>query len=396
LLREVPGTLWLIDVDNHSLTTLYGDSARNAPFAAFDETTSTLVFEILEDDDTQTAIRTSLDGAVLERRRHAGAFELLPQKPSIERSPNQRWRLYQIASRDLPQGGNAADLWVEDLVNGERRELVSGLETCSPCDAETKIAWSPDGDHLYIAEASLRSKVFLIDVPRGVVRDITTDVAVREPDWSPTADLLLRPSEAGTTILEDVRTGAARELVSLPWPARFDPSGSYIYSLTSKTETVVADQSGNVVARLGGSVSLDALLRRERPLPETRFGSSHPLVKAQSSFFAAASGVAGCAGTMLFVGAVPRTCVVAAGMPVFSPDGSRVVLARKTGDTGPVDAPMIQAVNMDVYELLLIDVASGRETVLARGALGFELPPQVVWNESGTHILVRWPFDYGP
>ena len=83
-------------------------------------------------------------------------------------------------------------------------------------------------------------------------------------------------------------------------------------------------------------------------------------------------------------------------MPVLSPDASKVALARKTGQTGPVNTPSLQALSLDVYEIVVVDVATGAEQVVARDALGLEIAPLMAWNAEGTHLLITWPANYGP
>ena len=46
------------------------------------------------------------------------------------------------------------------------------------------------------------------------------------------------------------------------------------------------------------------------------------------------------------------------------------------------------------YDIVLVDVASGSQTLVAQGARG-EYPPRLSWNASSTHLLVEWPLHRG-
>jgi hypothetical protein len=114
----------------------------------------------------------------------------------------------------------------------------------------------------------------------------------------------------------------------------------------------------------------------------------------RDSFAAALEDAASCQGTALYVAIRQVACVAGATGAEFSPDGTKVALARNTGKTGPIQAPGYSAVSSNQFDIVLVDVATGAERVVAHGAVGEE-HPLISWNQAGTHVLVRWPASYG-
>jgi hypothetical protein len=391
-LTEVPGVIWLIDVAAESVVTLDADPEHSVANAWFDEETGTVVFQPLR-NGRSVSIRTELDGTELERADHI--------QPPFAGPPQTRWQLSRLPAGEVESNGaifDLSDLWVEDTETGERMLLAAGLWQCTACDAFSSPAWSPSGRYVTYREHGGENRVFLSDLQAGTTREITVERVDRTPRWSPTADLLLRPSADGVTVLEDLAAEKEEDLPNVPWPAAFDPSGAYIYSLAFGTETVIAAASnGDVVARLEGSAVHDALLEGQRTLGAPTLDVPHPVIGIAGGFVAVVGGAADCHGALVYASEKPLTCVEDGGGAVISPDGARIALARRTGETGRVDAPTIQAVSLDIYEIIVVDVAGAEVRSLAQGALGFRTPPQIVWNASGTHVLVRWPFHgYGP
>jgi hypothetical protein len=214
-------------------------------------------------------------------------------------------------------------------------------------------------------------------------RDISsgsTELTVR-PDWSTVADVILYRGPAGTTVLEDLAAGRRSE-PPVGWPARFDPSGAYVYgpSPGAAGSTVVYDlRSGGVVASLPGEPRADFLW------------TDHDFVRARGDGFVAVLEDAGCGGTAVYAGDRLVTCVAGGEGAVLSPAGDRVALARitKPASTTGFD-------RNHEYEVMVVDAATGATSVLGSGARGM-MAPQLVWNEAATHLLVRWPFSgFGP
>jgi len=416
---EIPSTTWLIDVDAGRIITLFEDTQHSLLEAVFDDETSSVLYQTFDG-----TIRKDFDGnqiAVYEDQGPSGVLAGSDPWESTQQgckykgrlyegtncgpvSPDGRWMTYHLNTRDLEPTGSEYDLWAVDLDTGATRELLHGLYQCTQCDVGAAIHWSASGRYLQTGNAGGESAIFLVDVETAVSRDITVPHPTplgTGPHWSPATDVLIRPTAEGTTILEDLQNGTETELKHLPWPARFDPSGAYLYTVPEisgppprpKIETFIANAStGKVIATLPGvggyNITEDGL--RYRPIPPD------PVLGTAAGFVAALVGAPDCQGTSIYQNATPVTCVPGAFAPVFSPDGSRVVLARKTGETGPVRSPTIESVGLDIYDLIAVDVATGQERGLAQGAIGSSVPPQVVWNAAGTHLLVRWPYHYGP
>jgi beta-lactamase superfamily II metal-dependent hydrolase len=79
-------------------------------------------------------------------------------------------------------------------------------------------------------------------------------------------------------------------------------------------------------------------------------------------------------------------CVEGAESSSISPDGSKVAMTRVT----PESEPLRRTSQPKEYEIVLFDVASGDETVVATGAWsGYE--PRLTWNAASTHLLIEWP-----
>src|SRR5690606_34489143 len=82
-----------------------------------------------------------------------------------------------------------------------------------------------------------------------------------EPVWSRGADAIIALSDEGGTRLERLGSGEAIDLTDVPWPARWDDTGAYVYSFAvpgsvppaEGETTVIADAAtGEVVARWSG------------------------------------------------------------------------------------------------------------------------------------------------
>jgi hypothetical protein len=200
-------------------------------------------------------------------------------------------------------------------------------------------------------------------------------------------DQLVYASGQGLTIFEDVATGTTAELKDLPWPARFDASGRYLYTPSygsaprgqPLTSTTIFDvQNRRVAATLPGV-----------PPYQNLYLDFVPVTGTLGGFAAALQGAPGCDGTALYADSRLVKCIVGGVGPSFSPNGRWLALARRTG--GDVDY------GRAIYDILLVDAATGAERVLASGAVGHNpYPLPSLWNATSTHLLVCWPFAYGP
>jgi WD40-like Beta Propeller Repeat len=418
-LTELPSAIWLIDVATGSRVVLEENTDHVSSFAAFDESNPSVVYEGF-DGGERVAIRKDFAGNEIERAETGGPLRLLlgPSRlnsteagceidgmlhegvPCGSLSPDGRWMAYRLNRQELPGSGETSDLWVLDIDTGARGELVTGLFQCTQCDVGQALEWSHSGRYFYIKEAGRDNRVFLIDMQTATARDVTVNTTFYPPQWSPTSDVLARPAEDGSTLIEDLEQGTSREIPQLPWPARFDPSGSLVYSLVTADalrpgplpQTRIVDVvSGETLATLPAPIGYDpsAGQPRDLPLPDDA------VQREGDSFIAVLGGPAGCDGSAIYKGTRQVTCVKGAGAASISPDGSQIALIRKTGETGRITTSSLEAESMGIFEIVVVDVASGDERQLASGAMGL-FPPYMVWNAAGTHLLVRWPNTSGP
>jgi hypothetical protein len=121
-----------------------------------------------------------------------------------------------------------------------------------------------------------------------------------------------------------------------------------------------------------------------------------PITKGTGTMLAALEQVPGCDGTVLYAGSTPGRCIVGAFAPAFSPDGSSLALTRRTRDSGHFRSPAESSAHGAVFEVVIIDVRTGAERVVAQDLYGSDYPMPARWNDAGTYLLLRSPFNYGP
>jgi hypothetical protein len=320
-------------------------------------------------------------------------------------SPDGRWMTYWIWSEETDAGRLpwAVDQYVIDLGTGQRRLLHAGLVHCGGCDSVPGPKWSPSGRYLYFSDVvGGGDRFFVSDVVSGRTRQLIDHVPKEPydvPVWSPAADLLLRSDGSGTAVIENVANRTARRLPQVAWPARFDPGGSFVYSPAwpsesrTGTETLLVDTAtGLTVTTLSG-----------RPAPRVFVGAGGPpfdrapIVGVPGGFSAALEKAAGCDGLALYSNVRLATCVRGAERPVISPDGTKVAVARATGD--PVTEPRCNTCTL--IEIVVVDVQSGQQIAGASHAIRIVVSGAHVvdpfhavefsWNAAGTHLLVAGP-----
>jgi hypothetical protein len=198
----------------------------------------------------------------------------------------------------------------------------------------------------------------------------------------------------GSTVLEDLGAGTVRQLTGIPWPARFDATGTLLFTTPGRNDPnetrIYQATTGVRLATLPGN-----------PAVQVPYGNLAlryvPVSAVKGGFLAALGNAPGCAGTAVYSGNALLTCATEAYGPAISPDGASVALSRRVGASGPVQGPGFGSISMDIYDIILVDVATGAETVLASGALGGNpYPTPAFWNDDGTHLLVTLPMLYGP
>lgn len=414
---EAPATVWLIDTRTAEVHTLAEDREHfpwrtefNAdgyavvryadrgepPHRAFDLDGQLATEEIPVapctrlDDETITVNGNRID-APSEGELQCGLV-----------SPDERWMTYRSRVQTALVGGaNRIQSWdqsVLDLETGESRLVQAELRHCGGCDGIFGPFWSPSGRYLVLAELIARGEVYLADLEAETVRSIgSVDGAsiLQRPNWAPDGDRILYPDGTGHTVFEDLEAGTRVVLDTLPWPANFDPTGRYLYSPAWDTrrdgaaapETTVLDAAtlAEVGIRPGGAPG-DLLYRA----PGT------PVMGTDSGFVAALEAAPGCRGTMIYrADGNPLDCIEQGTGAVFSPDGTRVAVAVQTGfTTESVSGPGYRSGNARIFDIVLVDVASGTIEILATDALS-NAAPLIIWNDEGTHILVRWPAAWG-
>jgi hypothetical protein len=414
-----PDTVWLFDVATGNRTTLLESARVNVLKPRFgpDDTVlvSTLVVNPMTGNQVET-LRLRFDGTVVSRGpapqpddsdcvpSSDGAVVLGRQHRDIacgQISPDRRWMTYQIdagmAQVVPPAATNPGrsvpvwDQWVVELPTDQRRLLQPGLLHCGGCDARFSPTWSPSGRLLYFSELRSEGSTFISDMQTGITRELfsgSTEISV-EPDWSPVADVLVYRTAMNVTVLHDFTTGTRTELADLSWPVRFDTSGDYLYSpawdndfRTAGGDTTVYDiRTGRVIATLAGLPRYDALLTK---LTAVR--------GMGGTFIAVLEGAADCDGVAVYRGSARLACVNGGRGGLLSPDGRLVAIARLTHEVSPP-----RPWQFSEFEIVLIDPFSDGARTLAGGALGQEVAPELIWNDTSTHLLVRWPFGgYGP
>lgn len=402
-LIALAATVWLIDVRDNSLAAIVED-----------EDTSPYDVDFINDDEVRvrywltegkTDYTFSLDGTPLNkltpiltcRTTEEGAEiggRLYPGANCGPISPDGNLMTYSVTTEEQ----RSWDQWLIELTTGETRLLQPDLLHCGGCDFKFGPAWSPSG--LYLIAPDFVHQVFRIDIEANTSVDIAVNDRATQlseaPVWSPHADRLLRPGPDRSTVLEDFDAGTTRQLDDLPWPAAFDPTGTYIYSPAWWTgasndtgpvppaRTTIADATtGEVIATRAGA-----------PPWERVWGEpGHPVV----AVVAALPNSEDCDGTVVYdVGDSTGACVEGAVAAAFSPDRTLVAFARETGRTGPITGPSdLESYNgLPTWQIAVFDRMTGETTVVAEDAAGGQFP-DLTWNEASTHLLIRWPNRFG-
>lgn len=317
-------------------------------------------------------------------------------------SPNERWMTYvgQV-ERDFIGGADRIqswDQWVLNLETNESRLVQAGLRHCGGCDGVFGPFWSPSGRYLVLPELGV-GEVYLADMQTETIRPIggaSGSSILQRPNWAPGGDRILHPDGTGHTVIEDLETGTRVVLDTLPWPATFDPTGRHIYSPAWDTRRDIAAARETTV--LDATTLLEVGIRPGGAPGDLIYGApGTPVMATEGGFVAALEGTSGCRGTALYaVDGSLVTCVEQGSGAVFSPDGTRLALAVHTGSTTQsVNGPGFWGITARTFDIVLVDVATGSTEVLATDALSSDAAPLIIWNDEGTHILVRWPASWG-
>jgi hypothetical protein len=375
---EPPYTIWLLDLEAGTQTTLYENADYNPYRMTFDPDGETVRIRYPIDgkgyelrvryDGTEVGrgdaldpCQTTDDGAEIDGRVYDGVS-------CGPISPDGHWMTYTVlvdAPEDARQRGDW-DQWVVDLQTGDTRLLQTDLRHCGGCDGRFGPGWSPDGRFLFFPELVQDGVTFISDMQTGITRELfagRTEIDAK-PDWSPAEDHLLVYLKDGTAVLYDPATDATTPVPALMSSLSFDPSGRYLYAPalgdSAVDGTTVYDvAAAQVVATLPGQAKIQAF-----------FGLNRPLVGTDDGFVAAFQNAGDCEGVAVYQDGTLAACVPGLG-PEISPDASRVALT-------------------DGSDLLLLDVATGRTSTLATGIESGQ-PARLVWSQDGNKLLVLWP-----
>lgn len=411
---QVPSTLKVIDVRSGAATTVYQSADQAASNARF-------VDDMVDVVVAGTSTRYYLDGSLalpaqdhFPCRMSNGSMEVGGQVyPGLQcgpQSPDGRWMMYTRAGSQVTiPSGQRVPSWDEGvifLLTGAATELQSGLIDCGGCDARYGPIWSPTSHYVVYAESGGGQRRLLSDVTTGTTRQIGTGGGVGDaPAWLPFArgNQLVYPPVSGGSVarLENLDAGTSMDL-PIPWPVGFDSTGGLMYSpawdpasAPATTSTTIFDvAAGKVVATLSGV------------LPE-RFvwNDSRAVSFYQGGYVAILQRASGCDGTAIYLQGVAKpACVPGGAEGRISPDGSQVAVARVEGSTGPAYGPGFGSKSMTRYSIAVVSSATGAGRTLlsdvisgassSGGSYPYR-PPLVLWDISGSHILVLWPYSLG-
>lgn len=398
---EVPSTAVLIDVRTGTAKTLYRDSKQAAYSATFEgddvliNAGQFLRFHL--DGTRSTSTPTPRDFC----RNLNGAAEVggrtYPGVSCGSISPDRRWMTYTVQNGEVEVGTGGYrvrldDMWAVDLQTGATRRLQSGLIDCGGCDARYGPRWSSSSRYVAYAEFGGQARRFLSDLTTGTTRQIANGNEITDaPVWAPSSDLLVYSTTSHGTgaRFEDLAAGTARDL-GVAWPVRFDTRGLYLYSPawasapksgpSTVSTTVIEVTTGDILGVLSGAPPPGFLWTRATAV--TRTGDGYVAVLQQAG---------PCAGTAIYrQGVTQPRCIAGGAQGQSAPDGSRVAVARETGHVGPIHGSGFSSMSMPRYDIDVVDVASGNSRTVVTGAISF-IPPLMLWNAAGTHLLVLWP-----
>jgi WD40 repeat protein len=400
---RVPKTVWLVDVAATSMRRLAEDFESFALSARFTEDGTRVQLAvnttITEHDLNGNELGPAPDdssceyieqGEQINGRWHPSVnCDSPPLAPLPFFSPDGRWFTYRLAdAAATPVFPPISEMWALDLQTGAR-QLLHEMQDCGGCDARFGPAWSPSGRYYVFAETGGEGRVFLSDLEAGSTRHIANGNEIPDqPEWAPNEDVLLYKSAEARVAMEDLPAETMQVLDNLAWPAAFDPSGEVIYTRSfvppdkdpaPVTTTFVRTSALDTTSQLDGGIESLTLFR----------DNHHPVV-GTPAIVAALAGASGCDGVQIYAAGDKVTCILDGRGATISPDGAKVAVARITGTTGLVSYPGGGSVSLNVFEIVVINVKSGAETVVASDAVS-DQPPIITWNEGASHLIVEWP-----
>lgn len=404
--RRGPATVVLIDARTGAAKTLYEDRSQVAGSASFVDGDVVVLAG-------SKSLRFRLDGSPVTNappaaptcREANGSAEVGGKQYSGVRcgsfSPDRRWMIYEVQTGEVEVGTSGYrvpqhDKWSVNLDTGATRRLQVGLVHCGGCDARYGPRWSPSSRYVAYAEFGGQGRRFLSDVTTGATRQIANGNEVGDkPVWSLRLDALVYSTTShGTQArFEDLEAGTLRDL-AIAWPVRFDARGAFLYSPawasapksgpSTVSTTVIDIATFSTLGVLSGA-----------PPPELLWTGATAVTRSGDGYLAVLQQAATCAGTAIYRQRFPQPQCIAGGVQGHSSlNGLRVAVARHRGEVGPVHGPQFSSLSLPRYDIDVVDVTDGTFRTVVTGAVSF-IPPQLLWNEAGTHLLVRWPLAGG-
>jgi hypothetical protein len=295
-------------------------------------------------------------------------------------APDGRWYVYEVQTglpTQTPSSGPSYALWALNLETGERWQLYESLRFCGGCDGDEETGWSPSGRYYVHVERGPQRRVLLVDFAARSVSDITwrTEFGFTGTAWSPVADVLLRTAGPDALAIADLTAGTEHIVAGATWAAGFDAGGRYVYAWGAPDDAVVVIdvETGEVLGRFEG---------------ERSSSDGAPMAVTPLGILAVIGWHRGeaCEGTSVRLDAGEVACVEGGDWAAIAPDGSKVAVARRTA------APL--QTTPAPYDIVLVDVASGSQLVVAQGAVS-TYSPRLTWNKASTHLLIEWPAHRG-
>lgn len=387
--------LWLIDVETGDVHVLY-ESDTGYPILPLDGgwRGGSEIWVYFVDGDH--SVRYALDGSQLE---DVPGYQLQLSDCEVMDQEALRVRIGDREFRDVPCGvvapdgrhmlyghnidgpevpGGRYDAWILDITAGEQWPATDQLRHCGGCDSRAGPSWSPSGAFVTLGEtyAGVDSTIYLVDVlsrrAEPLLDGQQANSSGNEPRWAPDRDLLLMPTQDGEAAILDAPTGVAQVLAGSTWPAWWSAGGAFVYWIDGGSTAVADAKSGIRVATWPGR-------------PSTAFWQGRVSITDATgldSEIAPAALLGSEGGMWIYDPAIDGGLFIEGGAGgTWSPDASRAAFAIRE----PTSEFDVQRWFIAVYS------DHGRWQTVADDARSAFGPPEVWWNDAGTHLLVRWP-----
>lgn len=388
---EVTHALWLVDAATAEVTVLLesphpfgGEHFEGDTVTVFASGAHRFALDGTELPAPDPVCRGTPEGSEVGGRSYEGI-------QCGEVSPDGRYVAYQtypgLASDDLTY-----EYGFIDLATGEQHVVRDDLQHCGGCDSAHASLWSPSGRYYLLAEIGQERRFFIADPATGGDRPLGYSGNSWSAEWAPNEDVVALSSEVGTRLVD--AAGGHEAEYELPRPAIWDPSGAYLFapSRSEAPATRVLDVARGEVHDLPGQT------------PSTHgWGNGRAVAGVPGGGFTAAlASPPNCDGVQVTSPLAPPRCIEGSRAAAVSPGGTRVAITRQAGEVVAGREATRPSANYVPYELVILDVATGVTVVAPEPLLGYApglgimgFPPEITWNDAGTHLLVRWPSSFG-